>query len=193
MSGRPETLLTRRQIVANLAAPPDTADDARQLHRLLAVEHLAVAVYGLAARSRHLTPHARGLMAALGRHERVHADALRALPGAIAPQPVPPLHDEAELETALTAIGIKYPLASVRDQRLWFWIVEKLEHRLEGAYYEALLNLRAGPAVALAARILASEAQHTTALYLRRDPADLGDALPSALVRGTALPGPRKH
>jgi hypothetical protein len=185
-----EKLVTRREIVANLAAPPDAADDPGQLHRLLAIEQLAIAVYGLARRSRHLTPRAISLMAALELHERAHASALTRLPGGVTP--VPQLQGTEEIQTALGAIGIHFPLASLRDQRLWFWLVEMLEHRLEGAYFKALLILQAKPAVGLASRIFASEAQHAAVLYLRRDPADLGNALPGGLVHGSGLPGRRK-
>ncbi len=175
----------RRQIAAGFAAPPPGAGDAAQLRRLLAYEELAIAVGGLALTSGMLLPATAELVRSLQRQETAHARALSALPGVTPPAP---LQGRAEVQVALSAIGIKLALEPPLDERHWMTLLAELETRLEGVYYHALGLLgESGPA-SLAASILASEAQHSVALALWRYPGDIGLTVGSALVQGAPPP-----
>jgi hypothetical protein len=65
-------------------------------------------------------------------------------------------------------------------------LLERLEGALEGAYYKALKHLSEPAQATLAARILASEAQHSTLLFSFRNPQNVQLAVAVGLVKGSA-------
>jgi hypothetical protein len=175
---------TRRHL---LLAPVGSADT-RELVKLLELERLAVAVYGLAQRSGQLSPGTAQLVSELRVQEQVHARELAGTLGAAARLARPSGGTIHELQDGLARHGIHAELAALRDERRWFTVLEQLERALEGAYYKALGRLRSATAATLAARILASEAQHQTLLFRARHPADISLAVSTPVVYGSAPP-----
>ena len=185
MSGTPEKSLTRRELAARAAARPPT--EPQLLTGLLALEQLAVAVYDLVLASGTASPAERALLATLRGQESAHAVAVGRLLGV--PPPSPPA-GAGPIQAGLTRAGITSQLSAMRTAHDWFTLLETLESTLEGAYYAALADLTRPRTVALAAAILASEAQHSTLLFHERHPLDVDLAVAFGLVHGTAPPQP---
>lgn len=181
---------TRRELLAGTASA-GTAADARRLAALMELEHVAADVYGLAARSGALSPSAHRLASALRTQEHDHAAALLAALGSpVAPRglPAPAGQSPAQLQTALGRVHVTVQFDRLRSERDWFTLLENMEAALEGAYYEALAQLSTAAAGTLAARILASEAQHQTLLFRLRHPRDIPLAVGAGLIVGNAPP-----
>lgn len=187
-------MLTRRELVRGnpaLAHP----DDPGHLTRLIAFETLAIQVYGLAEESTHIGVRGKRLVSELRRQELAHAVALQEALERLAPggAPAASLPGQtasigaaltAGVEQTLTAVEIPADFAKLTDERAWFHLLEELENRLQGAYNGALRDLVDPSAATLAARILASEAQHSTALSRLRHPGNVAQAVPTGLVVG---------
>lgn len=173
-------------LLAAPAAATPIPDDPGHLQRLISFELLAVEVFALAERSRKLSPAARRLVREIHRQERDHATALereldRLAPGT--PVPTGPVN-AAEAEESLTSVGIPVQFSSLTDERDWFHQLEQLEERLQGAYFGAIRLLVDAQASTLATQIMASEAQHETALVQVRHPGKVDQAVPWGLVEG---------
>jgi hypothetical protein len=186
MSGSAGKPLTRRELVSQ-GASTRRPSERELLTGLIGLEQLAVAIYGLVLASGTASPAETALLLDLQSQESVHAGALahqlRVAPG-LAPA-------GAELiQAALIRAGITSKLSKMRTARDWFRLLETLESTLEGAYHAALADLTRPEVAALAASILASEAQHLTLLFRQRHPLDVYSAVPSGLVQGTAPPSP---
>jgi hypothetical protein len=178
------TPTTRRGLLLG----PGSAD-ARELLKLLELERLAAAVYGLAHGSGQLSPGAAGLTAALHGQELIHGRALASALGRAAPAaPSGPAPSLGRLQRGLARYRIHAELAARHDERGWFTVLEELESALAGAYYEALGRLADPDAATLAARILASEAQHQTLLFRARHSGDISLAVSTPVVYGDAPP-----
>jgi hypothetical protein len=194
---------TRRELIrAGAAAVPaglvleqaaalaaDGRSDADRLAGLLALEELAAAVYSKALASASLTPAGHALLSQVRAQELEHAAALLAELKLIAPtgfrrsrRP----RSATDIDRALAAAGVDAQLDHQRDQRDWLRVLEHLENALEGAYYKALLRLKAPDVATLTARILANEAQHNTLLTELRHPGRWILAVPVAIVQGDA-------
>lgn len=174
---------SRRQLVADvLGAGP--VQERRLLLELLDLELLAVKVYALAAAAARVSPGGRALAHRIQEQELSHAIALARLTGPTA-APRPALSTTAA-QAALAAHGITVAFSSLDTERQWFTLLERLEGALEGAYYKALARLRDPAHATLAARILASEAQHSTLLFSFRNPQDIDLDVALGLVEGTA-------
>lgn len=176
--------LTRRQLVtgAGTAPPPS---ERQLLSGLIALEQLAVAVYELALGAGFASPSQTLVLETVHAQESAHAAAvarLRGLPLGRRPAGAP------AIQASLTTAGITLKLSAIRTARDWFTLLETLESVLEGAYYTALADLTQSDAAALAASILASEAQHATLLFRDRHPRDAYAQVPSGLVQGTPPP-----
>lgn len=180
--------LSRRSLLARIAAAPPVPSEAEVLSSLLNLERLAAASAELALESGALTSlPAVAVVATIHAQEGAHAAALARWPGVVA---APDLFGKG-LAPALAAVGIKLRPRRLRDESDWLAFLEIVETVLEGAYYVALAQLVAPAAATLAATILGSEAQHRALLSFQRYPLALGYAVPSGLVRGTPPPAPR--
>lgn len=178
---------SRRELVADLlGALP--AGERKLVGDLLAAEHLAVEVYGRAAASPDLSSRARRLVRRLRAQERVHAAALaRLVPAAAHPSAPPPRgRSTPEVEAALAKRGIVVRFGDLNSERAWFTLLENLEGALEGAYYKSLRHLESASVATLVARIMASEAQHSTLLLRLRNPQDIALDVAVGLVKGRA-------
>jgi hypothetical protein len=189
MSARADRPRSRRQLLVDLVAA--TGGERRRLLELLATERLAVAVYRRAAAAAAVTPAGRLLAGRIEAQELAHALALeRLLDGAgpgggrstVRSTPRPTRATVA----ALGDLGIVVQFSALRSEHDWFRLLEELEGALEGAYYKALRHLRDPSVATLTARIMASEAQHSTLLFSFRHPRDIELDVAVGLVKGSA-------
>jgi hypothetical protein len=181
---------TRRELLRVLPGAPGVGDTAR-LASLLELEQVAVALYRMAHRSGQLSPGAAELVRELAFQEGEHAQELSSAVGRPAhtvrlpSQSAPSIE---QLEATLARVKVGVDLRALDGEREWFTLLEQLEGALEGAYYEALGELVSPAAATLAARILASEAQHQTLLFRQRHPGEVSLAVSRGLVFGNAPP-----
>jgi hypothetical protein len=184
MSGPGPTTSSRRELVADLFSALSPAQERRLLAGLLSAEILAMEVYGLAATAGPVSPAGQALAARLGVQERAHALALARL--ARQPSTADPAPSPTAMEKALAGHGITVIFNALRSERQWFTLLEELERVLEGVYFRALGRLRSPAQATLIARILASEAQHSTLLFSFRNPQDIQLDVAEGQVKGRA-------
>jgi len=192
---------TRRQVVARglavggaaaLLAPALDADaalaapktDAQVLAGTLVVEELVVLAYRKVLASGALTASARRTVTELLAQEREHAAALvAALARLGAALPAGPT-DVAAADKALAAHKVSVSLANLRTERDCLELLIDVEEVAEGAYFIAISMLRSSSSLRLSAEIMASEAQHWTALTELRLPGQIAKAVPEPFVEG---------
>jgi Ferritin-like domain len=192
---------TRRQLIrrsiavggaAAVLAPPLEADaavaapqtDAQVLAGTLVVEDLVVLVYRQVLASGALTAGARRTVAELLGQERQHAAALAAALARLgAALPAGP-RDVAAADKALGAHKVSASLANLRTERDCLELLIDVESVAEGAYFVAISRLQGSTSLRLCAEIMASEAQHWSALSELRLPGDLASAVPDPFVEG---------
>ncbi len=182
---------SRRQLLADLVRA--AAGERRRLLELLASERLAVAVYGRAVAAAAVTPGGRLLAGRIETQERAHALALARLldksgPRRLSTRRSTPLSTRATVD-ALAGLGIAVRFSALRSERDWFRLLEQLEGALVGACYKALRDLSDPASATLVARIMASEAQHSTLLFSFRHPQDIDLDVAVGLVTGSAESG----
>ncbi|HET9720637.1 MAG TPA: ferritin-like domain-containing protein [Solirubrobacteraceae bacterium] len=180
MSGRQGTVRSRRELVADVLGALTPARERRELRSLLDIELLAGQVYALAGGARSLSPAAQDLVRRLGAQEYAHVAALARLAGL--PAGAPP--SAAAAERTLAGHGITVAFASLRTEREWFTLLEELERLLEGVYFHALGHLTNPAHALLLARIMASEAQHSTLLFSFRNPRDITLDVAEGQIKG---------
>lgn len=183
MSDGPAKGRSRRELVADVLGAGARSEERKQLSALLEAEHLAIDVYGLAGASSVLSPPARRLIRQLRAQERLHAAALSRVLGGHHPFRI---RSARQLELALSRYGVNVQFAELHTERGWFTLLENLEGALEGAYYKSLRHLSSPAVATLAARIMASEAQHSTLLFRLRNPHDIALDVAVGLVKGSA-------
>jgi hypothetical protein len=171
MSDQSVITRSRRELVADFLGALSPAQERRLLLELLSTELLAVQLYEMAATAGPVSPAGQELARRLGVQERAHAAALARL--AEQPAPAEPALSPLAAEKALAAHGITVTLSVLRSERQWFTLLEELERVLERVYFEALGRLTSRPHATLAARIMATEAQHSTLLFSFRNPQDI--------------------
>ncbi len=166
-----------------LGQPANT--DAEMTSELLAVELLSIVVYERVLASNILSDQSARLARRLLSHERAHAAAL--LPelhqlGANAPPaPIGP----HEVDQALVAHHVERRVEDLHSGRDGLDLLLDVEGVAEGAYYTAMSRLQLPHLQLLAARLLASEAQHETMLGLVRAPKNFDRAAPYPFVEGS--------
>jgi hypothetical protein len=175
---------SRRELVADVIRGLSPAQERRELLQLLDAEVLATQVYALAAGAGPISPAGRALATHLGAQEQSHAAALGRLAGP--PIPLPPASSPGAVERSLGQHGISVTFGSLHSERQWFTLLEELERAMEGVYFQALGRLSNPSHALLAARILASEAQHSTLLFSFRNPQNIQLDVAEGQIRGRA-------
>ena len=184
MSSAEHRSRSRRELVADVIGVSARQQEQKLLLELLELELVAAQVYSLAAASPALSPGGVALVQEFSRQEQAHAAALAPLAGQD-PSAAPP--STAVIQTMLAAHGFTVSLAALRTEHAWFAALERMEGALEGAYYRALGRLFVRPDHAtLLARILASEAQHSTQLFSYRHPDKIILEVGKGFVTGNA-------
>lgn len=175
---------SRRELITGARKGALSAAEGQVVLKLLGLERVAARVYAEAGGSPDISPAGRSLAGRIGAQEHAHAAALAALLGK--PAPAPTALSVPATEAALARHGLKVTFGSLRSERDWFTLLERLENHLEGAYYESLRHLSGGANATLAARILACEAQHATLLLSFRNPSDIALDVALSFVTGNA-------
>jgi hypothetical protein len=181
-SGAPRS---RRELVSDVLGKLSPAAERRLLSQLLDAEFLAVQVYALAAGAGPVSAAGQQLASQLGQQERAHAASLAGITG-LAGQPAatPPTLPPSAVERELAARGMTVTFRALKTERQWFTLLEDLEHLLEGVYYQALGRLSDPGHATLVARIMASEAQHSTLLFSFRNPQNIQLDVAEGQIKG---------
>jgi hypothetical protein len=184
MSGQAVSIRSRRELVSDVLRALSPAQERRLLLDLMNGEVLALQLYALAATAGPVSAAGQELARRLGSQERAHADALARL--AEQPAPVEPPLSPATVAKSLAGHGITVTFSALHSERQWFTLLEEMERVLEGAYFQALGRLTSPPHATLAARIMASEAQHSTLLFSFRNPQDIQLDVAEGQIKGRA-------
>lgn len=169
-----------------LAAANAPKSDPELLRELLAVEQLLIVVYrrviatGLLSQRVHRV--ARRVLDQEGAHARALARELRVL-GVTVPRA---LHSTDAIDAALLDLKASGGVAQLRNEHDCVHLLLNLETAAEGAYVKAISELHSLHLTQLAVTILASEAQHQTAVSEARRPGDASQAVPTSFVKGTS-------
>lgn len=149
---------------AEAADRPAAASDGARLARVLDVEQLMLYVYGQVLAGPRLTAAQRASLAPLRRYEATHVAVLRravAAHGAAAP---PPPGSPAQANRRLARRDVAGRLDQLRDDRDAVNLLLATERVTVGVYYEALIDLTQPATIALAAQLMASDAEHESIL-----------------------------
>jgi hypothetical protein len=173
-----------RATVALGAEATTTPSDAELLRELVAVEQLLVIVYRRVIATGLLSPRvqrvARRVLSQEIAHTRAVARELRAIGGT----PTSPLHATGAIDNALSDLKVAGKVSELHNEHDCVHLLLDLEMAAEGAYYKAISALRSVTLGQLAVTILASEAQHQTAVSEARRPGDASQAVPTSFVKG---------
>jgi hypothetical protein len=171
---------TRRELLS----PPPTGTDTTRLQRLTSVEQLVLFAYDHVAASSILPPSARPAIAQLRDYEQAHVDALRGqltARHAGAPSPPPSI---AVANRYLGRRNVGGRLGQLRGAKDALFLLLSLERVAVGAYFVALREMREPGLIALAAQIMAADAQHEAIVSVLLNPGDIPAAVPYGLVQG---------
>lgn|GEM_PF-2580918 len=156
-------------------------------HQILAgtlrVERVVVWVYERVLARGRLGPGARATVRLILGHEREHVAALELALGGARTGEAPITLGAAERELRRHHVGAS--LLELGTQRDSLRLLVDVESMAEGAWFAAIARLRAPGLAALAAAIMASEAQHWTALSAISHHGDPKISVPYPFVRGS--------
>jgi ferritin-like protein len=171
---------TRRELLS----PPPTGTDTMRLQRLMSVEQLILFAYDHVVASSILPASARPAIDQMHAHEQAHVDALRGQLTArhAATPPPPPSITVANRYLARRSVGGR--LGHLRGTKDALFLLLSLERVVIGAYFVSLRDLRDPGLIALAAQIMASDAQHEAIVSVLLNPGDIPAAVPYGLVQG---------
>jgi hypothetical protein len=158
--------------------------DTMRLQRLMSVEQLILFAYDHVVASSILPPSARPAIAQMRAHEQAHVDALRGqLTARHADAPsAPPSITVANRYLARRQVGGR--LGHLRGTKDALFLLLSLERVAVGAYFVSLREMRDPGLIALAAQIMASDAQHEAIVSVLLNPGDIPAAVPYGLVQG---------
>lgn len=157
----------------------------RRLSRLLSVELLLVFSYQQVLASSVLRSHARRVLTPFLAHEQAHVQALtQQLERLGEPRPAGP-SDVATADRRLARRGVAERLGQLQGSGDAVRLLLHLERVVTGAYFVALLELQDTALIALAAQIMASEAQHEALIGELLYHGDPQQAVPYGLIQGT--------
>lgn len=178
---------TRRELLSRAAkatpsSRPET--DASRLERLMRVELLLLFCYRHVLSSSILPGHSRRALAPLRAHEQAHVQALGvrlSLLGGLIPAP-PASVAEADRDLAHRNVGGRLGQLRGADDALSLLLA--VEQVTIGAYFVALRKLQDAGLIALAAAIMANDAQHEAVIGEIQHPGKGPWAAPYGLVQG---------
>jgi hypothetical protein len=170
---------------SNASAAPAVADsDAAVMTRLLRLELLVLFAYQHVLASTVTPSDARQVVAELVAHEQAHVRALsaavRQLGGTLPAGPA----NVAAADKDLSGRRVAGRLGQLRGERDGLRLLLALARVATGAYFVAISKLDDPALLRLSAEIMASEAQHATALSVLLHPGAPWQAVPYALVQG---------
>lgn len=171
---------TRRELLS----PPPTGTDTARLQRLMSVEQLILFAYDHVLASSILPPSARPAIAQLRDHEQAHVDALHGQLTARHAGAPPPPPNITVANRYLGRRNVGGRLGHLRGTKDALFLLLSLERVAVGAYFVALREMRDPGLIALAAQIMASDAQHEAIVSEQLNPGDIPAAVPYGLVQG---------
>jgi ferritin-like protein len=178
------TVTSAARAPAALAADAPPKSEPELLRELLAIEQLLIVVYRQVIDSGLLSSRVERVARRVEQQEQAHAQAiarqLRTV-GGIAPRP---LHTIEAIDKALHDLKVSGRVSGLRDEHDCVHLLLDLEMVAEGAYYQAISQFTSIELTQLAVQILASEAQHQTAVSEARRPGDASQAVPTSFVKG---------
>jgi hypothetical protein len=177
----PLTVPTIPSATTTSGNPPTDTD---VLSALLLIERVSVFSYAHVLASIALDHRARGVIRGFAGHERVHAATiaaeLRTRGGSAPPRP----RNATIADEILDAVGSPGRLAHVHNQADAIRFLVGLETVAEGAYYKAIAWLADPRLLAIAAQIMANQAQHEMGLRILVPGFKAIDYAPTAFVSG---------
>jgi hypothetical protein len=164
-------------------SPPSDQD---LLSGLLRTEALVATVYAHVLDSGRLSPPAHRLARRVLVQEHAHAAALRTELKLLGGVPPAPATTPAQVEAELARHRVTVALTDLSNEKSALRLLTQTESVAEGAYFAALSKFADARLLALAAEILASEAQHFTLLAQFLHPHDAGynQVVPDPFVQG---------
>jgi hypothetical protein len=170
--------------VAAAPATPAPPSDVVVIGRLLRLELLVVYVYQHVLATSLLSSSARVVVTGLGDQEQAHVRALRAALSRLGGTAPAGPANLANADQDLAHRNVVGRVGQLRGGRDAVRLLLAIEHVAEGAYYVSMSELSGSTLLRLSAEIMASEAQHATALTVLLHPGALTQAVPYALVQG---------
>jgi Ferritin-like domain len=158
--------------------------DAGLLSSALAVELLVVFAHQRILALRVLTGRAERVSRRLLTQDRVHVRILGAALRRLGKTPPPSPASVAEADKQLAGRSASGSLVAVRSEADALRLLYDAESIAVGAYYTALESLSDARLIRTATEIMASDAQHATALGELLHPGDVKKAVPVSVVRG---------
>jgi hypothetical protein len=153
------------------------------LRRLVAVEQLLISVYRHVIATDLLSVRVGRTAQRVLAQERVHAAIvhreLRKLGGTAAAA----ITGTDALDKALASLKVSGSLKKLHSEHDCVHLLLELEMAAQGVYFKAISQLHDVRLAHLAAQILASEAQHQTAVSEARRPGNSAQAVPRAFVK----------
>ena len=168
-----------------LGAEATTApSDPELLRDLVAIEQLLIVVYRRVIATGLLSPRVHRVARRVLSQEVAHASAVTRALRAVGGTAARPLHTTDAIDKALSDLKVTGQVSELRNEHDCVHLLLDLEMAAEGAYFKAISELRSITLSQLAVTILASEAQHQTAVSEARRPGDASQAVPTSFVKG---------
>ena len=169
---------------ASTATAPETKSDPQLLSGLYATEELLIALLGQVIATGLLSGRVRTVAQQVLAQEVVHRQELqRQLRGLGAGTP-PPLTGTDAIDRALRAAKVSGNVDDLHSEHDAVRLLLEVEMAAQSAYFKAISQLHTGALGQLAAQILASEAQHQTAISEARRPGNSAQAAPYSFIGG---------
>ncbi len=161
-----------------------TPSDPELLRELAAIEELLIVVYRRVIATGLLSPRVHRVARRVLTQEVAHARAVTRELRALGGTPARPLRTTDAIDKALSDLKVSGQVTSLHNEHDCVHLLLDLEMAAEGAYFKAISALRSMALTQLAVSILASEAQHQTAVSEARRPGDASQAVPTSFVKG---------
>jgi Ferritin-like domain len=170
--------------LAAAGSEPPTKSAPELLRGLLAVELLLISVYRRVIATGLLSPRVERVARHVMDQEHVHVQLVRRELSALGGRVPPAVGGADALDKALSSLKVSGSVKKLHTEHDCVHLLLELETAAEGEYYKAILQLHDVRLAHLAAQLLASEAQHQTAVSEARRPGNAWQAAPSAFVKG---------
>jgi hypothetical protein len=167
------------------ASPEPTAkSDPELLRELLAVELLLFSVYDRVIAAGLLSSRVERAARQVMAQEEVHARLVERELSARGGRVPLPVNGADAIDKVLRSLKVSGSVKKLHTEHDCVHLLLELETAAQGTYFKAITQLHDVHLAHLAAQILASEAQHETAVSEARRPGNAWQAAPSAFVKG---------
>ena len=154
------------------------------LRELVAIEQLLIVVYRRVIATGLLSPRVHRVARRVLSQENAHARAVTRALHTLGGTPASPLRTTDAIDKALVDVKVAGRVSGLRNEHDCVHLLLDLETAAEGAYFKAISAFQSLTLAQLAVTILASEAEHQTAVSEARRPGDASQAVPTSFVKG---------